>query len=64
MAGTDQMSDETNLTKGERNTLLNMASDISAIAFDPADLAMIESFRYLLQRDISAADAYSAAVDA
>ena len=59
MAYTDQMSDDNNLTTGERNTLLNMADDCSAIASDPSDLAMIESYRYLLQRSITAADAFN-----
>ena len=60
MAYTDQMSGDTNLTAGERRTLLSMADDITALASDPADLAMLESYRFLLQREISASDAYSA----
>ena len=60
MAYADQMSGDTNLTTAERRTLLSMADDITALASDPADLAMIESYRYLMQRDITAGDAYDA----
>ena len=54
------MHDDNNLTKGERNTLLNMADDCSAIAEDPGELAVIQSYRYLIKRELSVQDAYDA----
>ena len=54
------MSDDNNLTAGERERLVSMSHDITALASDPADLAMIESYRFLLQRDISASAAFDA----